>query len=324
MVKFSLLFVAFCAILPAQMPTMSGAAPPPGSMPPPTDPNTVIITVGDHKITAGQFEDYIKALPQQYQATARGPGRRDFAKNLVELNVLSDEATKQGVADKPEVKLQIEFQRDNMLAQAMFLNLQQQAEVSDAEVQAYYDAHKSDYEVLKARHILIRVKGAPMPATPGKPELTDEEAKAKAEEIRKRIVGGEDFAKVAEAESDDTSSGKSGGDLGEFKHGMMVPPFEKAAFALKPGDISEPVLSPFGYHIIQVESHTTKSLDEVKPDIISQLRPQAAREAVKALTGKAKVELNDAYFGAEPVVPGAPAPAAPAAAAPAAAAPAAK
>ncbi len=321
MVKFSVLFVAFCAILPAQMPTFGGGTPPPGSMPPPTDPNTVIITVGDHKITAGQFEDYIKALPQQYQDTARGPGRRDFAKNLVELNVLADEAAKQGVADKPEVKLQIEFQRDNMLAQAMFLTLQQQATVSDAEIQAYYDAHKSDYEVLKARHILIGVKG-PMTPTPGKPELTDEEAKAKAEEIRKRIVGGEDFAKVAEAESYDTTSGKNGGELGEFKHNMMVPPFEKAAFALKPGDISEPVLSPFGYHIIQVESHTTKSLDEVKPEIVAQLRPQAAREAVKELTGKTKVELNDAYFGAAPAA--APATPAPAAKAPAPAAPVAK
>lgn len=317
MVKFSLLFVAFCAILPAQLPTFGGATPPPGSAPPPTDPNTVIITVGDHKITAGQFEEYIKALPAQYQETARGPGRRDFARNLVELNVLADEAQKQGVDQKPDVKLQIEFQRDNMLAQAMFLNLQQQANVSDAQIQAYYDAHKADYEVLKARHILIRVKGAPMPGAPGKPELTDEEAKAKAEDIRKRIAGGEDFAKIAQAESDDTSSGEKGGDLGEFKRGMMVPPFEKAAFALKVGDISEPVQSPFGYHIIQVESHTTKPLEEVKPEIIAQLRPQAARVAVEALTGKAKVELNDAYFGAEPKA-AAPAPAGQAPAAPAA------
>jgi len=312
MVKFSLLFMAFCAILPAQLPTFGGATPAPGSTPPPTDPNAVIISVGDHKITAGQFEEYVKALPAQYQETARGPGRRDFAKNLVELNVLADEAQKQGIDQKPEVRLQLEFQRDNMLAQAMFINLQQQASVSDAQVQAYYDAHKAEYEVLKARHILIRVKGAPMPGTPGKPELTDAEAKAKAEEIRKRIVGGEDFAEVAKEESDDTSSGEEGGELGEFTRGKMVPPFEKAAFALKPGDISEPVLSPFGYHIIQVESHTTKSLDEIKPQIIAQLRPQAAREAVQALTGKAKFELNDAYFGPEPPAPGAPAPAAPA------------
>jgi peptidyl-prolyl cis-trans isomerase C len=305
MVKFSVLFVAFCAILPAQLPTFGGGAPPPGSMPPPTDPNTVIITVGDHKITAGQFQEYVKALPQQYQETARGPGRRDFAKNLVELDVLAEEAVKQGVDQKPDVKLQMEFQRDNMLAQAMFVNLQQQAPISDAQIQAYYDAHKAEYEILKARHILIRVKGAPMPGTPGKPELTDDEAKAKADAIRKRIVGGEDFAKIAKEESDDTSSGENGGDVGEFTRGKMVPPFEQAAFALKVGDISEPVLSPFGYHVIQVQSHTTKSLDEVKPEIIAQLRPAAAREAVQSLTGKAKVELNDAYFGPVPQAPGA-------------------
>ncbi len=320
MVKLSLTFLAFCAILPAQMPTMGGGPLPPA--PPVGDPNAVVITIGDHKITAGQFMDYVKALPQQYQDAARGPGRRDFAKNLVELQVLADEATKQGLDKKPEVKMQMEFQRDNMLAQAMFLDLQQNTKVSDADVQAYYDAHKADYETLTARHILIRVKGAPMPATPGKPELSDDEAKAKAESLRKRITGGEDFAKVAKDESDDVSSGEKGGDLGEFKRGMMVPPFEAAAFALKPGEVSAPVQSPFGYHIIQVQTHTTKSLDDVKQDILAQLKPNAARDAVAALTGKTKVDLSDSFFGPAPGAP--PAPPAPAAPAPAAPAPAAK
>ena len=163
----------------------------------------------------------------------------------MELQVLADEALKLGLDKQPDTRMQLEFQRDNMLAQEMFLTLQQTSTVSDADVQAWYDAHKTDYEVLTARHILIRVKGAPMPAVPGKPELSDDEAKAKAESIRKRIIGGEDFAKIAMAESDDTSSGEKGGDLGEFKKGMMVPPFEVAAFALKTGDVSEPVQTPF-------------------------------------------------------------------------------
>jgi hypothetical protein len=101
---------------------------------------------------------------------------------------------------------------------------------------------------------------------------------------------------------------------------------ENAAFALKVGDVSEPVQSPFGYHIIQVQSHTTESLDEVKPQIIAQLRPTAARESVAALTSKTAVVLNDAYFGPAPAAPGASAPAAspaPAPATPAAPAPAA-
>jgi hypothetical protein len=306
-VKLSLILLAFCAILPAQLPTFGTTPTPPQQAAPQVDPNTVVITVGDHKITVAEFQALIKALPQQYQEAARGPGRRDFAKNLVELQVLADEAVKLGLDKQPDTKVQLEFQRDNMLAQSMFLNLQQTATVSDAEVQAYYDAHKADYETLTARHILIRVKGAPMPATPGKPELSDDEAKAKAESIRKRINGGEDFAKVAKEESDDTSSGEKGGDLGEFKKGMMVPPFETAAFALKVGDVSEPVQTPFGYHIIQVQTHKTKSLAEVKDQILTQLKPNAARKEVETLSGKVKVDISDSYFGAEPAAP-APAP----------------
>ena len=309
--KLSLIFLAFCAILPAQLPAPA-TAPPAGPAAPPTDPNAVVITIGDHKITAAQFLDLVKALPAQYQDTARGAGKRDFARNIVELQVLADQAIKLGLDQQPDTKLQLEFQKDNMLAQAMFNSLQQTATISDAEVQAYYDAHKEDYETVTARHILIRIKGAPMPAPPGKPELSDDEAKAKAESVRKRIVGGEDFAKVAKEESDD-SSGEKGGDLGEFKRHSMVPPFETAAFALKPGDISEPVLTPFGYHIIQVQTHTTKTLAEVKPEILAQLKPDAARKAVADMTDKAKFNLNDDFFGpappaATPVPPAPPAP----------------
>ena len=290
------------------------APPPPIAAPPPADPNAVVITVGDHKITAGEYDELVKNLQPQYQQIARGPGRRQFAQNLVELSVLSGAAEKAELDKQPETKVQLEFQRENILAQAMFLHLQQTTPVSDADIQTYYDAHKSDYETLTARHILIRVKGAPMPATPGKPELSDDEAKARAESIRKRIQDGEDFAKIAKAESDDTSSGEKGGDLGEFKKGMMVPPFEKAAFALKPGDISEPVLSPFGYHIIQVQTHTTKSLEEAKADILTKVKPELARKAVADLTGKTKVEISDSYFGPAPAppAPASPAPQAPA------------
>jgi peptidyl-prolyl cis-trans isomerase C len=310
MVKLSLIFLAFSAILPAQMPTMgTGAAP--ASALPQVDPNTVVITIGEHKITAGQYLDLVKALPAQYQEAARGPGRREFAKNLVELQVLADQAEKSGLDKQPETARQLEFQRENMLAQAEFMNLQQTATVSDADLQAFYDAHKNEYEILTARHILIRVKGAPMPAAAGKPELSDEEALAKAQALRKRIVGGEDFATVAKAESDDTSSGEKGGDLGEFKKGMMVPPFETAAFAQKVGEVGEPVKSPFGYHIIQVQSHTTKSLADVKPELLAQLKPTAARKQVETMAASVKVDISDSYFGPAPAAPAMP-PAAPA------------
>lgn len=323
-VKLSLIFLAFCAILPAQMPTMSTGAPPPAPVTPPADPNAVVITVGDHKITAAEFLELTKALNPQFQEVARGAGRRQFAEELIETAILSDEALKRGLDKQPEAQWQIEFRRENILAGAAFEELQKDSTVSDADIQAYYDAHKSEYETLTARHILVRTKGAPMPAPAGKPELSDEEAKAKAEALRKRILDGEDFAKVAREESDDTVSGEKGGDLGEFKKGMMVPPFEAAAFALKPGEISEPVQTPFGYHIIQVQTHSVKSLDDVKAQIVGILRPQKARDAVSSLVSKTKVDLSDAFFGPDPAAhPAAPA-TAPAPAAQPAAPPAAK
>jgi peptidyl-prolyl cis-trans isomerase C len=277
------------------MPKAAPAAAP--AAPPPADPDKVVLTIGNEKITEAQFDDMISALPAQYQAYARGAGRRSFAEQLVQVKVLSQEAEKRKIDQEPKVRDEVAFQRQNLLAQAMFLALQQSVEVDDAAIEKYYNDHKADYEVLKARHILIRVKGAPMQAIPGKPELTDEEALAKAETIRKRLVGGEDFATIAKAESDDAGSGAQGGDLGEFRKGMMVPPFEQAAFAAKVNEITEPVKTPFGYHLIKVESHVTKSLAEVKPEVEKKLRPEIARNSVENLRKGATVQMDDGFFG---------------------------
>jgi peptidyl-prolyl cis-trans isomerase C len=276
----------------------------------PSDSNKVVLTINDEKITAAEYADLVKNLPPQYQQYANGPGKRAFAEQIVQLKLLSADAEKKKLDQDPKVKAQIEFSKENALAALMFQNIQDNVKIDDAAVEKYYDAHKNDYDVVTARHILIRVKGAPMPAAAGKPELSDEEALAKARAIRARVVGGEDFAKVATAESDDAGSAAKGGDLGEFKRGMMVPPFEAAAFASKVGEITEPVKSPFGYHVIKVESHTTKPLAEVKAEIIAKLKPDMARQVVEALRKDAKVNIDDSFFGpataAPTVIPGAP------------------
>jgi peptidyl-prolyl cis-trans isomerase C len=312
-VKFHAAILALFAVptLFAQIPTMPKAAAPPAAAPaasPPADPDKVILTIGSEKITETQFDDMINALPAQYQAFARSGGKRAFAEQIVQVKVLSQEAEKRKIDKTPNVRDELAFQRQNLLAQAMFLALQQNATVDDGAIEKYYNEHKNEYEVLKARHVLIRVKGAPMQAIPGKPELTDEEALAKAQAIRKRLVGGEDFATVAKAESDDAGSGAQGGDVGEFRKGMMVPPFEEAAFAAKVNEITEPVKTPFGYHVIKVESHVTKGLAEVRPDIEKKLRPELARSAVENLRKSTTVQMDDGFFGpavSAPPVPGA-------------------
>jgi peptidyl-prolyl cis-trans isomerase C len=293
------LLLAFCAILPAQMPTMGSAPPPPA--PTMANPNEVVLTMDGRPITAAQYELLVRTLlSPERQEIALGPGRRQFAQQLIEISILSSEATKQGLDKQPDVALRLSFQHDNLMALLMFQNLMQTAAVPDAPIQTYYDAHKADYETLVARHILIRVKGAPFPGVPGKPELSDNEARAKAESIRRRVTSGEDFAKIAKAESDDTVSGQAGGDLGEFRRGKQVPPFEQAAFALTPGEISQPVQTPFGYHIIQVQSHSLKSLADVKQDILAQLKPDVARKEVDDLVNRSKFEINESFFGPGP------------------------
>jgi peptidyl-prolyl cis-trans isomerase C len=264
----------------------------------PTDPNKVVLTVGDLKITAAQYDDIINSLPAQAQASIRGMGKRAFGERIAELMVLSQEAEKRKLDQEPKVREQIRFQRENLLAQAMFEELQKTLKIDDAAVEKYYNEHKSEFEVLKARHILIRVKGAPMQGIPGKPELTDDEALAKAQSIRKRLDAGEDFATLAKAESDDTGSNAQGGDLGEFRKGMMLPPFEDAALVAKVGVVTDPVKTPFGYHLIKVESHVTKPLAQVRTDIEAKLRPELANAAVAAMRKNASVQIDDAYFGA--------------------------
>jgi peptidyl-prolyl cis-trans isomerase D len=146
--------------------------------------------------------------------------------------------------------------------------------VSDQQIQQYYQGHQKDYQVpeeVKVQHILIKVdKGAD-------PKV-DAAAKQKAENLLKQIKGGADFAALAKANSDDPGSKEQGGELGMIQRGVTVPEFEKAAFGLQPGQISDVIKTQFGYHIIKVEEKQTahlKSLDEVKAQIVATLTRQA-------------------------------------------------
>ena len=269
----------------------------------PVDPNKVIATFGDQKITVAEFNDLIAGLPPQYQAQARGAGKRQMMEEIIKLKILANEATKAHLDLKPDIQKQIEFHKENILAGAEYQNLMNNVQVDDATAKAYYDAHKSDYQEVQARHILIRFKGSPVPLKEGQKDLTEEEALAKAQEIEKRLKAGEDFAKIAKEESADTGSGANGGELGMFKHGQMVKPFEDAAFALQPGQISDPVKSQFGYHVIQTEKVVNKTFEEARPDINGKLKPEMAKKKVDELEKAANVKLDDSFFAPAPAAP---------------------
>jgi peptidyl-prolyl cis-trans isomerase C len=276
------------ATFASQAPVVFGQQPPPAADP-------VVVTIGADKITQSEFERIVATLPEQARTQAKTPeGRRQLAEQLVELMVLAKEAKARKLDQNPVVQTRLTIQADQVLASAVFQSL---GTSDEAAIRAYYEAHKSEMDQIHARHILIRFQGSAVPLRLGQKDLTDAEALEKAKDLRAKILAGAKFTEVAQAESDDVGSGANGGDLDTFGHGAMVPEFEKAAFALPVGQVSEPVRSAFGYHLILVETHAPKSFDEARPDIEKSLGPEAAEKAVDDLKSKAGVVYSDAYFG---------------------------
>ena len=275
---------------------MSVENPAPKAMPV-VPPDRVVVAVGDLNITAAQFDQIIEALPEQYRSVARGSGRKQFADNIVRIVVLAQEGKRRKLDESPLYRTQSTFQDANILANMTYEEIGKNVKLDEADVRKYYEAHKAEFEQVHARHILIRVQGSPSPVRPGQKDLTEEEALAKVQDLRKRILAGEDFAQLARQESDDSGSGANGGDLGTFRHGQMVPTFEQAAFAMQPGDLSEPVKSPFGYHLIKVEAKESKSFEEVRPELERRMRPEQAQKALEELQKKTPVVLDPDFFG---------------------------
>ena len=273
----------------------------PGVKPPEVPPDRVIIAVGDVKITAAQFDKLIDTLQPQYRTLARGTGRKQFADNLAKMLTLAQEAQRRKMNETGDYKTRAMFQDDNILAAMLVEQLGKDIQVAEADLRQYYADHKSEYEQVHARHILIRVQGSQVPVRPGQKDLTDAEALAKAQEIRKKIQDGADFGELAKLESDDIGSGSNGGDMPAFRRGQMVPSFEQAAFAMKPGDLSEPVKSQFGYHIILVVSHESKSFEDMKTELEGRVKPEQTQKAIdKAIEELQKSNpavLDPEFFG---------------------------
>jgi len=237
----------------------------------------IVVAAGDVAIRQSEFESALKTLPAEYQQYASGPGKKQFAEDFLRMKLLASAGMKAGLDKDPEVLAQLSLMRENLVAQAQMQRIEKGITVSDEELKKKYEENKGQYEQVKARHILVAFKGSAA-AQPGKPELTEEQAKAKADDLRKQLVAGASFEELAKKESDDTGSGARGGDLGEFGRGQMVPEFEKAAFEAKPGDITPVVRTQFGYHIIKVDEHGTTSFEQVKPTLEKNER-QASRSS---------------------------------------------
>lgn len=158
---------------------------------------------------------------------------------------------------------------------------------TEEELERYYRRHLAEFEIpeqVEASHILIKVPE-------GAEETEVEEKRALAEKVREEVQGGQDFAELARKYSDDKGSVEQGGSLGYFARGVMVPAFEEAAFSLEPGQVSEVVRTPFGFHVIKV---TGKIEADIEPlaDVLDQVKEGLRREKARQL---AIEKAMDAY-----------------------------
>ncbi|RMG18129.1 MAG: hypothetical protein D6729_07505 [Deltaproteobacteria bacterium] len=249
------------------------------------------------------FRDFYKRYVSS-QGLTMGGFEEQMRKRLVYQRML--DALRTNVKVSPEEverayreendKINLEFVRVSPIAfrkgiEPSAEQIQKKLETDMDAVKTWYEENKFRYERpkrVRARHILIKPEGDD--------DAAREAARKKAEELLARVKAGEDFAKLATEYSMDPGSKDKGGDLNWFGPGVMAKPFEEAAFALGPGEVSDVVETRFGYHIIKVEEvqeATKKSLDEVKEEVaknllIDEIAREKAREKAEEILAEAR------------------------------------
>jgi peptidyl-prolyl cis-trans isomerase C len=229
----------------------------------------VVLSVGGETIKKSEVQKTLsdifpgQEVPDIDSEKVNKETRDNILRNIATERLLLKEAQKAGVDKSESIERQLESLRKQLVIRE-YLQQKGKELVKDEDLKKQYDefvAKQKPQDEVKARHILVS---------------TEEEAK----KIHEQLKGGADFNKIAEEKSKDPGSKASGGDLGYFTEDRMVPEFSKTAFALKKGEISEPVKSPFGWHIIKVEDRRA-----VKPpsfdDMKDQLRGVESAKAVQ-------------------------------------------
>ena len=231
--------------------------------------------VGKTTITQAEYERELKSLPEFAQQLFEGAeGKERFLDELIKKELLYQEAQKKGLDKDEEFRQKIEeFKKITLIGYLLEKEVEEKAEVTDQEVKEYYEQHKEDFAnitQMRASHILVKTE-------------------SEAQEVLERIKKGESFAKVAREKSIDPGSARNGGDLGYFSSGQMVPEFEAAAARMKKGEISPPVKTKFGYHIIQVTDKKvgkTIEFDKVKTLIHQRLSADKQKDIFDSYIAK--------------------------------------
>ncbi len=237
--------------------------------------DTVVAELNGTPITFGEIQAFQQGIP-----TAADIDTAQILPRLIEFYVdqqlVITAARGRGLENDPQVKEQLARLEGELIRQA-YLRDEIRDRVTDDKVRAAYDKRLETMvqeEEVRARHILVK---------------TEDEAEA----LVRELSGGADFAALAQEKSTGPS-GPQGGDLGYFTAGVMVPEFSEAAFAMEPGEVSSPVQTDFGWHVIKVEDKRLKPLptfDEMAPELRDTLSNEAVDDVLTELRGRAEITI---------------------------------
>jgi peptidyl-prolyl cis-trans isomerase C len=246
-----------------------------------------LAVINGKEITLSEFELRWSQLPEYTRKKYVGAeGRKRFLDELIDREILLQEAKRRGIdRDRALLERLERFKERSMLDALMREEVDSRVSVTPDEVKAYYNANRETFSApdeLRAAHILVK-------------------SQAEAAELKRRLGQGEDFANLAKKASLDVSSKNRGGDLGVIKKGQTVPEFERVLLTLKKGEISEPVPTQFGYHLIKLYERTSgpplsfeEAKDQAKEQILIEKKQQRFKELVAALRSHAKLRVSDA------------------------------
>lgn len=261
--------------------------------------DAVVATVDGKQYTAAEVRALMNSVPPQYRQSAMADMKNALQQVLMQ-RYLAAEAKKEGLENESPYKEQIEF----FLAQSMINDHNNRIIIGPDEAQQYYKAHSADYEQAKVRMIQIAFSSGQVKSD--KKVLTEAEAKAKVERLRKELAGGADFAQLAKENSDDRESAEKGGEWGVIKRTSKLPDDVKnAIFSLKPGQVSEPLRQPNGFYLVKVDEVTVQPFNEVAAAINDAIRRQRLDEWMQTIQKRftPKVENPD-FFESKPTPAG--------------------
>jgi len=239
----------------------------------------VVAVVNGKKITEADVRFAESEIGSDLGSLPEATKRRVLVEYLIENQLFAEAAEGEKLASTPEFDGRMQYWRRRALRDTYFDAAVKNA-VTEAQAKALYDQQiklLKPEEEIKARHILV-------------------ESEEKAKEIAEKIAHGADFAEMAKQYSKDPGTKDDGGSLGYFTRGQMVPQFEEAAFKLETGDVSEPVQTQFGWHLIQVEDRRQRKppeFDVIKDRLIASMIHRKAQEIAAKLRGDATIEYVD-------------------------------